>query len=130
MNPDVSLAEKDVLKRYLFKDDDMLFTKVRSKEFQEILRTDPTTEQGEAKVVEYFQIVDEWAKVKKMGKQKGHITDSASNYFFLLMTVKYQSNVDNIWMSFYEGLHRHTALILTLTSSGFNLRITRSNSSL
>ena len=52
MNPDVSLAEKDVLKRYLFKDDDMLFTKVRSKEFQEILRTDPTTEQGEAKVVE------------------------------------------------------------------------------
>ena len=121
MNPDVSLAEKDVLKRYLFKDDDMLFTKVRSNEFQEILRTDPTTEQGEAKVVEYFQIVDEWAKVKKTGKQKGHITDSASNYFFLLMTVKYQSNVDNIWMSFYEGLHRHTALILTLTSSAFNL---------
>lgn len=121
MNPDVSLAEKDVLKRYLFKDDNMLFTKVQSDEFQEILRTDPTTEQGEAKVVEYFQIVDEWAKVKKTGKQKGHITDSASNYFFLLMTVKYQSNVDNIWMSFYEGLHRHTALILTLTSSAFNL---------
>ena len=70
MNPDVSLAEKDVLKRYLFKDDDMLFTKVRSNEFQEILRTDPTTEQGEAKVVEYFQIVDEWAMVKKTGKQK------------------------------------------------------------
>jgi len=91
MNPDVSLAEKDVLKRYLFKDDDMLFTKVRSKEFQEKLRTDPTTEQGEAKVVEYFQIVDEWAIVKKTGKQKGHITDSASNYFFLLMTVKYQA---------------------------------------
>ena len=70
MNPDVSLAEKDVLKRYLFKDDDILFTKVRSKEFQEILRIDPTTEQGEAKVVEYFQIVDEWAMVKKTGKQK------------------------------------------------------------
>jgi len=79
MNPDVSLAEKDVLKRYLFKDDDILFTKVRSKEFQEILRTDPTTEEGEAKVVKYFHIADEWAKVKKTGKQKGHITDSASN---------------------------------------------------
>ncbi len=24
-------------------------------------------------------------------------------------------------MSFYEGLHRHTALVLTLTSSAFNL---------
>jgi len=37
------------------------------------------------------------------------------------MTVKYQSNADNIWMSFYEGQHRHTPLILTLTSSAFNL---------
>ncbi len=70
MNPDVSLAEKDVLKRYLFKDDDMLFTKVQSYEFQEILRTDPTTEKGEAKVVKYFQIVDEWAKVKRRGNKK------------------------------------------------------------
>ena len=70
MNPDVSLAEKDVLKRYLFKDDDVLFTKVQSTEFQEILRTDPTTEQGEAKVVEYFQIVDEWANVNRRGNKK------------------------------------------------------------
>ena len=70
MNPDVSLAEKDVLKRYLFKDDNMLLTKVQSEELQEILRTDPTTEEGEAKVVKYFQIADEWAKVKKTGTQK------------------------------------------------------------
>ncbi len=41
MNPDVSLAEKDVLKRSLFRSDDKLFTKVMSEEFQEILRTDP-----------------------------------------------------------------------------------------
>ena len=37
------------------------------------------------------------------------------------MTVKYQSDTDNIWMSFNEGLHRHTALLLSLTSSAFNL---------
>jgi len=42
MNPDVSLAEKDVLKRSLFRNDDKLLTKVQSEEFQEILRTDPT----------------------------------------------------------------------------------------
>ena len=70
MNPDVSLAEKDVLKRYLFKDDDMLLTKVQSDEFQEILRTDPTTVDGEAKVVQYFNIADEWANVKEKGGGK------------------------------------------------------------
>ena len=33
MNPDVSLAEKDVLKRPLFRDDDKLLTRVMSEEF-------------------------------------------------------------------------------------------------
>ena len=54
MNPDVSLAEKDVLVRSLFRNDDKLMTKVRSEEFQEILCTDPTPVEGEAKVVQYF----------------------------------------------------------------------------
>jgi hypothetical protein len=76
MNPDVSLAEKDVLKRPLFRDDDKLLIKVKSEEFQEILRTDPTTVDGEAKVVKYFGIADEWAKVKEKRGKKGHITDS------------------------------------------------------
>ena len=89
MNPDVSLAEKDVLRRPLFRDDDKLLTKVKSEEFQELLCTDPTTVDGEAKVVKYFDIADEWANVKEKRTQKGHITDSASTYFYLLMTVKY-----------------------------------------
>jgi hypothetical protein len=120
MNPDVSLVEKDVLVRSLFRSDDEISTKVMSEEFQKILRTDPTTVDGEAKVVNYFDIANEWAIVKEKGK-KGHITDSASNYFFLLITVKYRSDTDNIWMSFYEGIHRHTDLLLSLTSSAFNL---------
>ncbi len=85
MNPDVSLAEKDVFIRSLFRNDNKLLTKVISEEFEEILRTDPTTVDGETKVVNYFDIPDEWANVKEKGK-KGHIADSASNYFFLLMT--------------------------------------------
>ena len=59
MHPDVSLAEKDVLKRSLFRNDNKLLTKVTSEEFQEILCTDPTTEIGEAKVANYFGIGDE-----------------------------------------------------------------------
>jgi len=65
-------------------------------------------------------LLKKWATIKDKAK-KGHISDSASTYFFLLLTVKYQSKKDNIWMSFYEGLHRHTALLLSLTSSAFNL---------
>ena len=52
MNPDVSLAEKDELVRSLFRNDNKLLTKVRSEEFQEILHTDPTTVEGEAKFVQ------------------------------------------------------------------------------
>ena len=88
MNPDVSLAEKDVLKRSLFRNDDKLLTKVGSEEFREILCIDPTTVHGEAKV-QYFNIADEWANVKEKRTQKGHITDSALTYFYQLMTVKY-----------------------------------------
>jgi hypothetical protein len=117
----VSLAEKDGIKRSLFRNDDILLNIVKSKEFQEILLTDPTTLDGEEKIVKYFGLTDEWATIKVKAQQKGHISDSASSYFFLLLTVKYQSKKDNIWMSFYEGLHRHTALLLSLTSSAFNL---------
>ena len=63
MHPFVSLAEKDVLKRPLFRDDDKLLTQVKSEEFQELLRTDPTTVDGEAKVVKYFDVADVWANV-------------------------------------------------------------------
>jgi hypothetical protein len=121
LNPNVLLAEKDVLKRPLFRNDDILLNKVRSEEFQNLLLTDPTTLEGQEKIVKYFGITDEWATIIVNAQQKGHISDSASTYFFLLLTLKYRSNKDNIWMSFYEGLHRHTALLLSLTSSAFNL---------
>ena len=121
LNPNVLLAEKDVLKRPLFRNDDILLNKVRSEEFQDLLITDPTTLEGQEKIVKYFGITDEWATIKVKAQQKGYISDSASNYFFLLLTVKYRSKKDNIWMSFYEGLHRSTALLLSLTSSAFNL---------
>jgi hypothetical protein len=118
LNPNVLLVKKDVLKRPLFRNDDILLNKVRSEEFQDLLLTDPTTLESQENIVKYFGITDEWATIKVKAQQKGHISDSASTYFFLLLTVKYQSNKDNIWMS--EGLHRYTALLLSLTSSAFN----------
>ncbi len=60
-------------------------------------------------------------ETKCLGQKKGKISDSASFYFYLLLTVKYQRSRDYIWISFYEGLHRHAALLLSLTSAAFNL---------
>ena len=89
LNPNVLLAEKDVIKRSLFRNDDKLLNIVKSEEFQEILLTDPTTLDGEEKNVKYFGLTDEWTTIKVKAQQKGYISDSASSYFFLLLTVKY-----------------------------------------
>ena len=72
MNPDVSLAEKDLLKRSLFRNDDKLLTKVQSEEFQEILRTDPTTEEGEAKVVNILRLLMNGQRLKKGETKRTH----------------------------------------------------------
>ena len=54
LNPNVSLAEKDGIKRSLFRNDNKLLNIVKSEEFQEILLTDPTTLDGEEKNCEIF----------------------------------------------------------------------------
>ncbi len=109
------------VKRPLFRNDDLRLTTVTSKKFQDLLLTDPTKQKGQGIIGEHFDITDKWAKVKRSGQEKGKFSDAASVYFYLLLTVKYQSDKDCIWISFYEGLHRHTALLLSLTSSAFNL---------
>jgi hypothetical protein len=50
LNPNVLLAEKDVLTRPLFRNDDILLNKVKSKEFQDLLFTDPTTLESQEKM--------------------------------------------------------------------------------
>jgi hypothetical protein len=121
LNPNVTLTDIDGLSRPLFPKDDLLLTTVKSKEFQDLLITDPTKMEGEDIIAKHFGVTDEWATVKRQGQERGKFSDAASTYYYLLLTVKYQSDKDYIWISFYEGLHRHTALLLSLTSSAFNL---------
>ncbi len=59
---------------------------------------------------------------KKLGREKKTITDAASAYYFLLKTVKCESKKDDVWMTFYEGLHRHSALMVSLLSSSFIIK--------
>ena len=44
----------------------------------------------------------------------------ASRYYYLLFLVKVQSKKDNVWISFYEGLHQHASLLITLLLAVFN----------
>ncbi len=60
--------------------------------------------------------------LKKQGKEKGTIADAASAYYYFLKTVKCESKKDDVWMTFYEGVHQHSTLILSLLSSTFNIK--------
>ena len=91
----------------LFPDDDTLFTKqLESSEFLNFLKTDATTSEGQTLVAQYFKVDKEWASRKK--------TNTVQAYFDLLCLVKEQSTNDKVWISFWEGMHRHTAIIMTL----------------
>ena len=78
------LAEKDVLKRPLFRNDDILLNKVRSEEFQDLLITDPTTLEGQEKIVKYFGIAEDWATIKDKAKKKDifQILHQATSFYY------------------------------------------------
>ncbi len=78
---------------------------IKSIEFQRVLGTDTTTKEGQDYIAEYYDVPTNWEDLKKQGEEKGTIADAASAYYYLLKTVKCESKKDNIWMTFYEGLH-------------------------
>jgi hypothetical protein len=75
LNPNVTLAEKDGLKRPLFQNDDLLLTTVTSKKFQDLLLTDLTKQEGQDIIAEHFDITDKWTKVKRLGQEKSDATE-------------------------------------------------------
>jgi hypothetical protein len=110
------------MQRQLYPKDKTLHDIIKSDEFKKLLRTDSTTEEGQDYIAQYHDVKIDWEVLKKLGREKKTITDAASAYYFLLKTVKCESKKDDIWMTFYEGLHRHSVLILSLLSSTFNIK--------
>ncbi len=51
--------------------------------------------------------INNWAQLEEKGGKDGLIQDQAGSYFYLLKSVKAKDNKDNVWISFYEGQHRH-----------------------
>ncbi len=58
------------------------------------------------KVATYYGVQDLWKNKKK--------TTTVTGYFDLLRLVKTLSPNDTVWISFWEGMHRHAAIIMTL----------------
>ncbi len=69
-------------KKPLFQNDDLLLTTVTSKMFQYLLLKDPTKQEGQDIIAEHFDITDKWAKVKRLGQEKGKFSDAALAYFY------------------------------------------------
>ncbi len=107
------------MQRAFFPKDDTLFNIMRSGEFKKLLATDASTNEGQDFIAAYYGI-DNWVQLQEKGEEDGLIKDQADSYFYLLKSVTAKSNTDNIWISFYEGLHCHVALLITLLSAVFN----------
>jgi hypothetical protein len=91
-----------------------------SDEFKEILTNDDTTEDGENKVAEYFQIENAWERLLKKRQQDNQDITGFKRYYELLFLVKSKSKHDQVWFSFFEGMHRHAAIVAGLVCSKFN----------
>ncbi len=83
----------------------MLHDIIKSDEFQKLLGTDATTEEGQDHIAQYYEVATDWKALKKQGEETGTIANAASAYYYLLKTVKCESKKDDVWMTFYEELH-------------------------
>jgi hypothetical protein len=110
------------MQRQLFPKDKTLHDIIINDEFKKLLGTDATTEEGQDYIAQYYDVKTDWEALKKLGQEKKTIPDAASAYYFLLKSVKCESKKDDVWMTFYEGLHRHSALMISLLSSTFNIK--------
>jgi hypothetical protein len=81
--------------------------------FELFLMSDGTTKEGQDKIANYYQVVKLW-------EMKDKSECNYERYFQLLMLVKTESQVDFLWVSFVEGLHRHAATILALLCTKFD----------
>jgi len=118
LNP-VREGEESV-KRGLFPKLKDLHALVRSDNFKEILGSDAITEEGELKVVKYFKIENKWDCLMEEWEHQKKTVTGFKRYFELLFLVKSESRRDEVWFSFFEGMHQHAAIVAGLLCSKFN----------
>ena len=93
---------------------------IKSDCFNKLLVCDPTTEEGEMKVVEFFKVYDKWETLMEKWNDEGDVVHGFRRYYKLLYLVKSQSKHDRVWFSFFEGMHRHAAVVTGMLCSKFD----------
>jgi hypothetical protein len=91
-----------------------------SDNFKEILQTDATTEEGQIKVAEYFHVGNWWDSLVEEWADINQNVTGFKQYYEHLFLVKSKSHYDKVWFSFFEGMHRHAAIVAGLVCSKFN----------
>jgi hypothetical protein len=102
LNPNVSLGKDNFLQGAIFPRDKELKSIMNSDNFKQLLFTDASTNDGQDFLAGYYKIED-WVQIKQKFNNKG--LNMAARYYYLLCMVKAHSKQDNVWISFYEGLH-------------------------
>jgi hypothetical protein len=115
MNPQQrSMTDDTITKNYFPSNSDK--NKIYSStKFKEFLTTNALTEDGLMEIATFYDVKDQWSNATS-GQ-----SFTINHYYELLSMIKKSSTKDNIWMSFYEGLHRHAALTMCLLCSKIDL---------
>ncbi len=111
---------KHCVERGLFLTDNDLCKKLTHRNFKTILLTNTTTDEGEDDVAKYFKVQKQWNELLFQCKEDGKVVIGFERYCKLLFLVKSTSQVGHIWLSFFEGMHRHAAISAGLVCSKFN----------
>jgi hypothetical protein len=80
---------------------------IQEESLKRFLTSDATTDKGQQAIANFYDVNDEWTT-------SSHSSDRIDKYYKLLHLVKTKSKIDNIWISFLEGIHRHAATIACL----------------
>jgi hypothetical protein len=77
------------------------------------LSIDKTAEDGQNAIAQHYGVLDKWTA-------SNHEGDCVDTYYKLILLVKTKSKNDNVWISFIEGLHRHTVILAILLCMKFD----------
>jgi hypothetical protein len=102
----------DSVKRGLFANDTDVLSKLKCVTFKKILKTDATTEDGQNEVARYFGVERQWRQLNEEWYEKQEEPKGYKRYYELLFLVKSESTKDHVWFSFFEGMHRHAAMLV------------------
>jgi hypothetical protein len=89
------------------------YTDLQNECFRSFMMSDGTTNDGQKTSAEYYQVQDLWKDIAEPDCD-------FERYLNLLLLVKNKSQVDDLWVSFVEGLHQHAAMITCLLCTNFD----------